>query len=385
MVELNVFFAYQFSNSSINAIERENIYTDALEKVNQALAQANSGISLQWEYWNIESGTSLSEEIFARMDNSDLFVFDLSDGNPNVFIELGYAIAQIRRSEKKMVVLTHDETPRSELPSDISGMFVLKVNDKNLRQKLTSEINSKAKTLVPTKRLIQSFWNPTEKGFDIVCPALPANRQSQHANPLEDNYLKYLSFADLDTLFYLQQKSAGHFPHIRTANYRSDRYEDDNPDTNVLIVGGPVWNNIARSVQASLPLQFLDGGDGFDDPVQNNLCSDTPQYRPKTYDNIISEDVSYFARVYRNDGTYSFLISGCRTYGVLGAAKAFLEDDVAAQNIQLIEDHCGNSDFVAAFYTRVLGNRPIPTRLNPANILSLCFRSENGDFVEVAF
>jgi hypothetical protein len=84
-----------------------------------------------------------------------------------------------------------------------------------------------------------------------------------------------------------------------------------------------------------------------------------------------------------HDGSHAFLISGCRTYGVLGSAKAFLEPNVAAENIKFLEARFGRSDFVVVFHTRVISNRVIPTRLDLKVIRALYSRSESNTFKKV--
>ena len=382
MITLNVFFAYQFSNAQFSKIMRERTYSDALVAVNAELRELDAGFLLHWEYWDIQSGEGLTEEIFSRMDRSDLFVFDLSDSNSNVFIELGYAISQVRACGKKLIVFVHDNVRRRALPADVSGMFVHSVNESRLGRILASELIAKSGSIVPISRLVREFWNPDLLDFDIVCPALPEDRRSRHAHHLEANYLKYLSFADLDTLFYLQEKTKDHFPQCRAANFRSDRYSDSQ-STISLIIGGPVWNEIARSIQAALPLKFTDGGEGHDDPVVEMVDGTPVIHGPIVSGAHLEADISYLARLDMRDGSQTFLISGCRTYGVLGAAKAFLENSVASANIQLVQKLSQDGDFVVAFITKVINSRVIPTKLDSRTIRSFYRRSDNDDFERV--
>lgn len=385
MFKINVFFAYQFANSQISVIERERIYTNVLESINYALNQEGKLFELNWEYWNIQSGKLLNEEIFIRMDDSDIFVFDLSDDNQNVFIELGYSIAATRILQKKMVVLLHSNKSVNSLPSDISGMFILRVNQNTFEQKLKAEIYTKAKSIVATDRLIQEFWNPKhEPNFDIVCPVLPENSRSKHASIDDANYLRYLKFADLDTLFYLRSKLFQYFPNKAIFEYTSDEYSFQS-NSNCLIIGGPVWNTIAQDFQKTLPLRFIDGGVGKDDPVEDCFRDDKCKFYPELRESEIVSDISYFARINQGDKTNAFLISGCRTLGVLGAAKVFCEESVSSQNINLISDLAEENDFILVFKTRVIGSRIIPTLLKPHLILSLYIRLETGEFKKYEF
>jgi hypothetical protein len=54
-------------------------------------------------------------------------------------------------------------------------------------------------------------------------------------------------------------------------------------------------------------------------------------------------------------GTTIFLLGGCLTLGVLGAAKCLLEGDRAARNVRYVAEMVGDHDFVLVTETRRLG------------------------------
>jgi hypothetical protein len=54
-------------------------------------------------------------------------------------------------------------------------------------------------------------------------------------------------------------------------------------------------------------------------------------------------------------GTTIFLLGGCLTLGVLGAAKCLLEGDRAARNVRYVAEMVGDHVFVLVTETRRLG------------------------------
>jgi hypothetical protein len=75
------------------------------------------------------AGRLLFDGVYSKIQNADILVFDISEGNPNVFIELGIALALQRENMSKRVFLIgrkNKEISSIEklLPSDLQGAFV---------------------------------------------------------------------------------------------------------------------------------------------------------------------------------------------------------------------------------------------------------------------
>lgn len=382
MHRVKIFFAYQFADAMLNKIERESYYTEALEAVNSALAAEKRAVEIQWEYWNIESGVSLNREIFERMDATDIFVFDLSDENRNVYIELGYALFGVRHNGKQIIILLHDEKPIGGIPSDMAGIFVLKVNKNNLLQKLTKELFSKINKISYSDKLIKRFFETGFiRGFHLIFPELPNELRSQFARGGNPNYLRYTKFADLDTLFYLRGRLSELEGKSQLMIFTGEEYFLDN-DALQVIVGGPAWNRLSRLAQVNLPLRFEDGGDGNDDPVIESV-NPSARFVPELDQGAICSDVSYIARFSRGPGRRTIMLSGCRTYGVLGAAKALLEESVALSNHEWLYRNFGEADFVLAFRSNVTSGEVIAEHFDTDNILS-CFKKTDKKFARVS-
>jgi hypothetical protein len=65
--------------------------------------------------------------------------------------------------------------------------------------------------------------------------------------------------------------------------------------------------------------------------------------------------VSIVVRLTLDDGRLVYLLGGCLTYGVLGAAKLLLDERTAPANIDFIERCVQGADFIVACRSHRLG------------------------------
>jgi predicted nucleotide-binding protein len=71
-----------------------------------------------------DSSNIVMLKLFYKIRSSNFAVFDLSDGNPNVLIELGYSLG----ANKKMFILKHKGSD-FEVPSDINSIEIIYYDD----------------------------------------------------------------------------------------------------------------------------------------------------------------------------------------------------------------------------------------------------------------
>ena len=88
-------------------------------------------------------GASMSSNILQRCKKTDILLFDISDNNPNVFIELGMALAFHGISKGNVFLLKEvdpsipDDKQDPPVPSDIQGYLITRyTRDENKGSKL---------------------------------------------------------------------------------------------------------------------------------------------------------------------------------------------------------------------------------------------------------
>ncbi|HFD31690.1 MAG TPA: hypothetical protein ENJ28_03095 [Gammaproteobacteria bacterium] len=381
MRRLSVFFGYQFNGTRIGRIDRESAYTEALDNVNSELESTN-GISLSWDYWGLANNEYIGDQILSLLDRSDILIFDLSENNLNVFIELGYSMALSRARNKKVLIVVHENVEISQIGSDLSGKFVLRVNESNIIPKLSKQIRDAAKEYCANNSIgfVRDFWGITEgKQFHIICPEIPVELRTQFANSEETNYLRYSKFADIDSLIYVKTHLYSVDSTLVITDYTSEEYNHSVNEAQI-VVGGPAWNRIAREYQKILPVKFEDGGDGCDDPLVVKYGDNVDKLIPVVENNQLIHDISCFARLSVGSKKKVYLVSGCRTLGVLGSATVFLSSECAGNNIEWLSSIVGDSDFVVVFRTQPFYGTVSPAILSRENVEFLFVAGQHNVF-----
>lgn len=187
---------------------------------------------------------------------------------------------------------------------------------------------------------------------DIICSEIPEGQRPAFASPKDRNYLRYAKFADLDSLIYVHTRLVQLSPTVHIRDFAPSEYHGEDADM-LVIIGGPPWNAKYREFLPHLPFHFEPHPLGEDDPlvVPGLGLTMGPRWSPR---GDLLEDLAVFTRLTMAQGTTIFLLGGCLTLGVLGAAKCFLEGDRGGQNARYVADLIGQQDFVLVTEARRL-------------------------------
>lgn len=233
---------------------------------------------------------------------------------------------------------------------------------------------SASQPLWPTT--LRSFWRlgPNPR-VDIVCSEIPEEERPYFASPTDRNYLRYAKFADLDSLIFVRTRLAQLGRDIHVRDFAPSEYHDTDTDT-LVVIGGPPWNAKYREFLPQLPFHFKPHPLGEDDPLvvpQLDGLTIGPRW---TEHNDLLEDLAVFTRLTLSQGPTVFLLGGCLTLGVLGAARCFLDQDQGTQNARFITDLVGDADFVVVTEARRVGGIADVANLDTVDPL-LVLASEN--------
>lgn len=193
---------------------------------------------------------------------------------------------------------------------------------------------------------IAAFWRIWPgAAVDIVCSEIPEDERPEFASPQDRNYLRYAKFADLDSLIYVRTRLLQALPTVNIRDFSPSEYYEASTDT-LIVIGGPPWNAKFREFLPQLPFWFEPHPLGEDDPLVIPLLGERklgPVWTPRLE---LLSDVAVFVRLTLRQGTTVFLLGGCLTLGVLGAAKCFLQEERGAANARHIAELVGDRDFV---------------------------------------
>ncbi len=205
------------------------------------------------------------------------------------------------------------------------------------------------------QQVLARFWRLSSGStIDIVCSEIPEEQRLGFASPRDRNYLRYAKFADLDSLIYVRTRLVQVFQSVTIRDFCPSEYYEATADA-LAVIGGPAWNSKFREFQPQLPFYFEPHPLGEDDPLVIPLLGGRkigPAWTPQSE---LLSDVAVFVRLTLRQGTTVFLLGGCLTLGVLGAAKCFLQDERGAANSRYITDLVDDRDFVLVSEAARLG------------------------------
>jgi hypothetical protein len=208
-------------------------------------------------------------------------------------------------------------------------------------------------------------------------------RNSSFAFPQDRNYLRYAKFADLDSLIYVKTHLSRYFPSAIIRDFSPSEYYDTNADR-LIVIGGPPWNAKYREFMPTLPYHFEPHPLGEDDPLVIPMLGDLRIAPRWSANGELIEDVAVFTRLTLAQGTAVFLLAGCLTLGVLGAAKCFLRSHLGERNAAHVTELVGGRDFVLVTEARRVGGIFDMTDLALRAPLLLLARNEDDQFAVMA-
>lgn len=230
------------------------------------------------------------------------------------------------------------------------------------------------------QEVLARFWRLSSGStVDIVCSEIPEEERPEFASPRDRNYLRYAKFADLDSLVYVQARLLQALPTVSIRDFSPSEYYNAGTDA-LVVIGGPPWNAKFREFLPQLPFFFEPHPLGEDDPLVIPSLGNRklgPLWTPRSE---LLSDIAVFVRLTLSQGTTVFLLGGCLTLGVLGAAKCFLQGERGAANARYITDLVEERDFVLVTEAARLGGITDVADLARSTPLVLLARGADGHF-----
>jgi hypothetical protein len=322
--------AYQFHHSKLARIDREYSMAQAIAKVNDFMRESGLPGSATWDSLNLESWHSVGAQVLSSINTSAIFLADISELNPNVLFELGFAVGVRERVGTFDVhLLAHESLDIRSLPSDILGKYVVRYTGETFQPIVARLLRDSLTRMAPELSTAaaefawRDLWALDEATtVDLICSEIPDQERPAFARHDHPNYLRYAKFADLDSLVYVHNICATCFPRVKVRDYGAS--ESIAEHTNAILIGGAAWNSRVRRLQQFMPVKFVDAKHDETDSLLvevpgANLIFET-LFTPL---GVATSDYFVFASL-RPDGTSRLLFfGGGLTHGVLGGIKTF--------------------------------------------------------------
>lgn len=146
--ELRVFVGFQFKSPHIKRTEFEHAVVEAVQVAGADLdSDSARHATLTCDSLVLDSGRPLNQQIQSHIDQADICVFELSDGNGNVLFELGYALGR----NKPCIYLMNEDVPVDQVPSDLAGLYQVRYRRDTLRAKLQFQVFRRAERLLESR------------------------------------------------------------------------------------------------------------------------------------------------------------------------------------------------------------------------------------------
>ena len=143
--QISIFIGYQFKSTQYTRSEIDKIIIDSFEKaesdINNKFADK---IKVRPILQDMLSGKPICNQIFTQIENADFCIFELSDLNLNVMLELGYSLGL----KKLCILMQYNDENIPNVPSDLSGLYIIKYDYETLGAKIAYEIYQNSITIM---------------------------------------------------------------------------------------------------------------------------------------------------------------------------------------------------------------------------------------------
>ncbi len=166
--------AYQWRKAGEKLIDchSEMAIKEIIKQVNNLFEGKTSknGVEYKIDYKRLRAsaGRNMLDSIIRKMNMSNAIIFDITETNPNVFIELGIAIQTAKAKPELSLYLIiekkDDKSLLESLPSDLQGYFITEYTVE--KDKVTFKDNGSLRMSLSTE--IKSYFNTQCKAGDTI-------------------------------------------------------------------------------------------------------------------------------------------------------------------------------------------------------------------------
>jgi hypothetical protein len=347
--KVKIFVGYQIDSDYHNLVDLKNAVATV-----KSIVEGQIDVNLEIQYGEFVPGKFLFNEVLNAIKECEIAIFDISENNPNVLIEVGLAYGN-----NKHVVLLKNElsNEKFKVPSDISAFIYVPYKDnKSVAQidtcnQIANAILSYLKEIPKPVFYFKSLWgfNEADQVY-IVCPEVEEPEKRQYPEPKEFFYLG--KYGDIDSLLVVHSFLNKIYPQLNIKICTSEEFKNipGNPyAANLILIGGPDYNKITEAFMKSSPFEFVE--DEKEDTVlrykKTGQISKSDFREQKGSEKVI--DFGFFFKMPNpyNPDKKLIMINGIHTYGVYGAAKCFSwgdehEIDIAKSNCKIVVDNMEN-------------------------------------------
>lgn len=335
---VRIFLSYAFTPRQ-NAYEQEEIcrvLSEAVISVETKMRLREQGVKIVQDFALTEHSRVLRDEILEKIKSADIMIVDISDNNPNVLYELGYADAL--KMDSAIITKSTKEMETYGVPTDIDLKNRIQYDDVHeLADKLVLPLERRVRGVLdapPGPKDIRKIWFPQDAPLiHVIGPKSQAKTEFADAGSIDYDMLNKLG--DKAAIFEVRILLAKLYPEavirVQMADeFNMEAYQADN----MVIVGGPGipgedGNSAHRLLSEQMRSKISYTGDC-------RVMKIGDREFPATYaEGKVTRDYGCFARMRNpyNSASAVVMIHGIHTSGVLGASRMFGDSEAAKKNV----------------------------------------------------
>lgn len=344
---VRIFLSYAFTPRQNAYTQREicDVLSSAVSSVEKKLQLSDKNVKLVQDFALTEYGRVLRDEILQKIKSADIMIVDISDNNPNVLYELGYADAL--KMDSSIIIKSVKEMETYEVPTDINVKNRIqyeKVED--IKDKMATELEKRVRDMLdapPSFDDIRKVWFPKDaRLIRVIGPK--SQVKTEFSDTEYPDYDRLHKVGDKAAIFEVLVLLTKLYPDANIKIQMADDFdmESDRAD-NMVVVGGPGipgedGNSVHRTISAQMNSKI-----SYADDYETMKTKDQT-FSVLSSGDALTRDYGCFARIRNPYNTASaiVLIHGIHTSGVLGAAHMFGDGETAKGNVAKILDKLGD-------------------------------------------
>jgi hypothetical protein len=353
---IRIFLSYAFTpkQEAYTKDEIQKVLEEAIESAKQKLGGGIKDYRIEADYELTEYGGILKAELLSKIASSHILIADISDNNPNVFYELGFIDAL---KKPTIIIKSRKEEDQYQVPSDISDRFYLKYDKINeIKDRLADSLKKRIEEVIKIPHLglddVRRLWFPEGTPvINVIGP--PSQTKTLFSEVQSPNYVYLDRLGDKDAMLEILILLSRLYPSAKIRKFMADDFQSSMLDENIVVVGGPGVPGEDGNSICKLINEKIGSAISYSEDCENMVLSDG-KILASEYDRNqrVTTDYGYFSRIQNplNPRSIVILVHGIHTYGVLGSARAFSDQDLALKNVQKILDEMGLNPYFESWF-----------------------------------
>lgn len=368
---IRVFAGYQFKSSYFKRSKLDEALSWVAQSVSNDFSIENCRVDVQYEPVDVTPGSILIEELKSLIKSSDICLFEVSDLNHNVFIELGIALSD----NKPAIMLRNSSTGEdARLPSDLSGIIYHRYSTTNqLKASLGGILYDIICKILgsmdanPSKAILDYIW----MGHDEGQVTLIGGEMRGVKSPSNVRNIFYVQSADVYSLLEAGLNLVTANKNVKIAIRSCQAVSGSELSGNLISVGGPRSNFITNQLLERLDLPWKFRFTNVRGNRDKSICYGSKKFKAGINGDEVKTDYCMIVagRNPFNRNSRFALFAGLYTFGVLGAVRALSIRDLCREVIlnTSVMGEKWNGDNIIQIVSKVdvVNGRVITPLINP--------------------